>query len=245
VTRTAWYMGHSEDDVGDRAILVGDPDRIDRIAPRLQNARLLPVSRGLRTVTGTYGGARVTVAAFGMGAPIATIVLHELAHLGVTRFVRIGTAMHFAPAAPGDFLVSTAAVAYDGTSLSYADGDPSIPQADPDLVIALRSAVEERDAAVHSGTYATFDAFYRDMFGLDEAGRRRATEVRARMQKLGILATDMETAALLTAARALKVSCATLCLGTVDGLTQEKLGAEPLARGEALLFDAALAAIAA
>ena len=30
--KTAWYLGHSENQISDRAILVGDPDRIDRIA---------------------------------------------------------------------------------------------------------------------------------------------------------------------------------------------------------------------
>jgi uridine phosphorylase len=53
----------------------------------------------------------------------------------------------------------------------------------------------------------------------------------------------METSALLTAGEALGVACATLCLGTVDGISQEKLAAEPLALGEKLMFSIALDAI--
>ncbi|MCC7319671.1 MAG: hypothetical protein IT542_01710 [Rubellimicrobium sp.] len=244
MTRTAWYMGHSEADVGDRAILIGDPDRIDRIAPLLGEVRFLPVKRGLRTITGRFNGHRVTVAAFGMGAPIATIVLHELAHLGVRRLVRIGTAMHYPPARPGEFLVSATGIPHDGTSPGYG-GTPGVPvAADPALVARLVASVEARGAVARTGSYATFDAFYRDMFGIDPEGAAHAAATRARLIADGVLASDMETAALLTAARALGVECATLCLGTVDAITQEKLAPEPLAAGEALLFAATLAAIA-
>lgn len=243
MTRTAWYMGHSEADVGDRAILIGDPDRLDRIAPLMGDVRFLPVKRGLRTATGTHNGVRVTVAAFGMGAPIATIVLHELAYLGVRSFVRIGTAMHYPPARPGEFLVSETGLPFDGTSPSYG-GSPGTPvQADAALVGRLIEAVQARGGFARAGSFATLDAFYRDMFGIDLEGSARAAATRERLLGMGVLASDMETAALLTAARALGVACATLCLGTVDALTQEKLAPQPLAQGEALLFAATLAAI--
>ena len=48
--KTAWYLGHSENQISDRAILVGDPDRIDRIAELLAEPEFLPPKRGLRTV---------------------------------------------------------------------------------------------------------------------------------------------------------------------------------------------------
>lgn len=245
MTRTAWYLGHSEADVGDRAILIGDPDRLDRIAPLMEDVRFLPVKRGLRTATGMHHGARVTVAAFGMGAPIATIVLQELAHLGVRSFVRIGTAMHYPPARPGEFLVSEAGLPFDGTSPAYGGSTGAPVEADRALVGRLIEAVQARGGLIRKGRFATFDAFYRDMFGIDPKGSARAAATRERLLAMGVLASDMETAALLTAARALGVACTTLCLGTVDALTQEKLGPEPLASGEALLFDAALAAITA
>ena len=112
--KRAWYLGHSADAVGDRAILIGDPGRLPRIAEHLGDAAFLPVTRGLETLTGRFSGRRITVAAFGMGAPIAAIVLHELADLGVTRFVRLGTAMYLRPAAPGDLMISRDAIGFDG-----------------------------------------------------------------------------------------------------------------------------------
>ena len=65
--RRAWYIGCSEDDVGEAAILVGDRARIDRIADHLDPPIFLPENRGLRTVTGLRAGKRVTATAFGMG----------------------------------------------------------------------------------------------------------------------------------------------------------------------------------
>lgn len=242
--RRAWYLGHSADEVGDRAILIGDPDRVNRISALLDEPHFLPVSRGLKTVTGGYRGRTVTVAAFGMGAPIATIVLHELAELGIRQFLRIGTAMYFPPAGAGDFLISNSAIAFEGTSASYADGGGPFDAA-PDLVAHIERVVASARLTAMSGLYATFDAFYRDMFGTDDVGRRRADANRKTLASNGVLAVDMETSALLAAAAALDVGCATICLGTVDALTQEKLPREALQAGETQLFEIALAGLCA
>lgn len=55
----------------------------------------------------------------------------------------------------------------------------------------------------------------------------------------------METATLLTAGRVLGARTASLCLGTVDGLTQEKIGAGELEARERALFEIALEALTA
>ena len=240
--KTAWYLGHKAKDVGSCAVLVGDPDRVERIGKLLKDPLYLPVKRGLKTVTGHYNNTRVSVAAFGMGSPIATIVLHELADLGLSRFVRVGTAMHFPPAEPGGFLISRSALSFEGTSPSYAISDrPSV--ADPRLVADLEGAAVRNNTVATSGVFATFDAFYRDMFSLDPAGKAKVTQTRTMLRERGVLATDMETSALLTAAQALEVACSTLCLGTVDGISQEKLQPQALAAGEQLMFRIALDAI--
>ena len=59
--KTAWYLGHKANDVGSCAILVGDPDRIERIGSLLEDPVYLPVKRGLKTVTGTYNRTRISV----------------------------------------------------------------------------------------------------------------------------------------------------------------------------------------
>lgn len=241
--KKAWYSGHAADDLGESAILVGDPDRVDRIGALLDDPVFLPVKRGLKTVTGTWNGRKVSVAAFGMGAPIATIVLHEFADLGITRFVRIGTAMYFPPATGGAFLVSDTAIGFDGTSPAYGVPAGTVVAADPALADALARAATAAGEVPHQGLYATYDAFYRDMFGIDDTGNRRADKMRQDMAARGVMAVDMETSALLAAGQDLGLSVATLCYGTVDALSQEKLDADALDKGENQLFRIALNAI--
>ncbi len=116
-TSRAWYIGAKREEVGEAAILVGDPARIARIAEHMTDVTFLPEQRGLKTVTGTRNGTRITATAFGMGAPIATIVLHELYALGIRTFLRIGTAMALPPAKLGDFVLADGALRAEGTRL--------------------------------------------------------------------------------------------------------------------------------
>src|ERR1700747_274661 len=158
MSRSAWYIGCRQEDVGEAAILVGDRAPIDRIADHLDRPIFVQENRGLRTVTGLRSGKRVTAAAFGMGGPIAAIVLHELFDLGVRRFLRIGTAMVMPPAEAGDFVVADGAFRGEGTSHSYAPpGYPAV--ADFDLGVALRAALAKRGGRWRAGLFGTYDGF--------------------------------------------------------------------------------------
>src|ERR1700722_1890084 len=171
MSRHAWYMGCAEDEIGEAAILVGDRARIDRIAEHMEAPRFVEENRGLRTVTGLRAGRGVTVSAFGMGGPIAAIVLPELFDLGLRVFLRIGTAMVMPPARLGDFVLADGAVRGEGTSRSYAPiGYPAV--ADYDLSAALRAALIKRKAPWRAGIFGTYDGFYTEMFALS-AGEKR------------------------------------------------------------------------
>ena len=242
MTRSAWYIGCRADEVGEAALLVGDRARIDRIAEHLEAPQFPAENRGLRTVTGLRAGQRVTATAFGMGGPIAAIVLHELFDLGVRRFLRIGTAMATPPARLGDFVVAEGAFRGEGASLTYAPlGYPAI--ADFGLVAALAAELTRRAAPWKAGLFGTYDGFYTEMFSLSEGQAQPVESWRREIQRLGLIAADMETATLLVAGRRLGARVASLCLATVDGLTQEKLDADRLARSERDLFEIALDAL--
>jgi nucleoside phosphorylase len=75
------------------AILVGDPGRALMLAQKLlQQPKMSNHARGLWGYSGeTKGGNRLTVQATGMGGPSASVVLTDLAELGVRRAIRIGT----------------------------------------------------------------------------------------------------------------------------------------------------------
>jgi uridine phosphorylase len=239
----AWYLGIGADAVGEAAILVGDPARIPRLATHLHDARIVSERRGLRTVTGLHRGRRITASAFGMGAPIATIVLHELFALGVRAFLRIGTAMAMPPAALGSFVLADGALRAEGTSATYAPaGFPAV--ADFDLNARLRHRLAAGTRPWHAGIFASYDGFYTEMFALDADGRGPIERVRTEMERLRLIAVDMETAALLTAGRVLGARASSLCLATVDAASQAKLDAAALAEAERALFAVALDALA-
>lgn len=244
MSRNAWYIGCRDDQIGEAAILVGDRARIDRIAEHLEDPRFIEENRGLRTVTGVRAGRRVTASAFGMGGPIAAIVLHELFDLGVRHFLRIGTAMVMPPAKLGDFVLADGAVRGEGTSRTYAPiGYPAL--ADFDLGVALRTALTKRKASWRAGVFGSYDGFYTEMFALSSGEKQMIDGLREEIRRLALIAADMETATLLTAGRVLGARTASLCLGTVHGVTQEKIGAAEFEVREREMFEIALDAIVA
>lgn len=212
----AWYLNCEAAEVGDRAILVGDRGRVARVAARLDDVHWLNEDRGLTTATGTCDGCRVTVSAFGMGAPIAAVVLHELHDLGVRTFLRLGTVMALAPVRMGEAVIADAAIRRESTSATYApDGFPAA--GDFELGGALRTAATEAGLAWHAGLVASFDGFYTEMAG--------ALAEHERLRRLGVLAIDMETSAVLAVGRALGSRAASLCAATVDAASSARLAA--------------------
>ena len=95
------------------------------------------------------------------------------------------------------------------------------------------------------GPVRTYDGFYTEMFALRSDDRRMVDATRDEARRLGLIATDMETATILTAGRMLGARAASLCIGTVDGLIQAKIDASELAVRERELFEIALDALVA
>ena len=237
--KKAWYIGCSSQQIADRVILVGDPARVPRFAELLDDAKTLPVNRGLMTATGVYQGMGVTVCAFGMGAPIASIVMHELFVLGARIFLRIGTAIALPPIELGDFIIARKAQRHEGTSNAYAPTDFEAI-ADQDIIDATVSAVKENGHNSHVGNFASYDGFYRDMFSIEDSSNDRVEKNLANLGRQGVVAVDMETSALLTVGRVLGCKTGSLCLATVNSLKHQKINHTDLAIGERDLFTAAL-----
>ena len=242
MSETAWYLGCSAEDVAARAILVGDPGRIDLFAAELDEARSVGENRGLRVVTGSYRGTPLTVCAFGMGAPIAVIVLEELAQLGVRTVLRVGTVMTLLPEALGQLLLARAGIRGEGTSHTYLPADAPAT-ADPELLDAARAAVEALGERYRVGVVASLDGFYSQMFAARGDREEQVAEELARLARAGAAAVDMETAALLAVAPLVGVRAGSLCLATVDASTRQKLDGPERHEAEERLVRAALAVI--
>jgi uridine phosphorylase len=235
----AWYLGLERSQVVDRALVVGDRGRVDRIASRLDNPTFFAEERGLRTVAGSYRGTPMVAAAFGMGAPIAAIVLEELASLGAKAVLRVGTAMALPPSKLGELLLAEAALTGESTSATYVPhGFPAV--ADFGLQLACRAVLERGDCAWRSGLIASYDGFYTEMLPL-RPERRAGIESRVEeLCRLGFLAMDMETSAVLAVGRALGLHAGALCLASVAWEGAARLSEAEREAGEELLVEVGL-----
>jgi uridine phosphorylase len=151
-------------EVGKYVLLPGDPDRVLRIAKYLDNAKEIAFHREHRTWTGEYKGIRISATSTGMGCPSTAIAVEELANVGATHFIRVGSTGALQKGMSiGDLVVSTGAMRLDGTTKYYAhDSFPATP--DYYLTKALIEASivnqEKQDGRLFIGLSASSDAFY-------------------------------------------------------------------------------------
>jgi len=151
-------------DVGRYVLLPGDPDRVRRIATHLTDAREVVFHREYRTCTGTYKGITISATSTGIGCPSAAIAVEELANIGATHFIRVGSTGALQPAVKtGDLVINTGSMRNEGTSRFYAkEGFPAV--ADHFLTHALIQAAlalrAQREFALHVGLNSSDDAFY-------------------------------------------------------------------------------------
>jgi DeoD family purine-nucleoside phosphorylase len=178
-------------DYADACLLPGDPLRAKYIAETyFQDVRQVNGERGLLGYTGTYEGARVSVQGTGMGSPGATIVFEELIQLGVKTLLRVGTCGGLQLGQKlGDTIVAISAVSADATASHLVGNEPHAPTASWDLSHDAVHAALALGQPVHVGPVASSDLFYNPDGGQYE-----------RWSKRGVLAVEMEAAALFTVA---------------------------------------------
>lgn len=242
-TERAWYLRCAASDVAERGVLVGDRGRVLVAAELLDDARILNEDRGLTTATGTWRGTPVTVSAFGMGAAIAAVVLHELTALGMRSVVRLGTVLAVGKAQLGDLVVADSALRGEATSQTYVpNGYPAAP--DLDLTLALRDAARDSGRRTTTGMVASYDGFYSELFADPTMPSSKSVDV-AGLVRCGVVALDMESSAVLAIGRSLGVRSAVLCLASVDGRDHRKIEGSDRVRAEQDLLRAGLDALCA
>jgi uridine phosphorylase len=99
------------------AVLVGDPGRALMLAQALlEQPKMSNHARGLWGYSGqTPDGHELSIQATGMGGPSASLVLADLAELGVRRAIRVGTCTALDPGlGVGQLLAITEAHAWSG-----------------------------------------------------------------------------------------------------------------------------------
>jgi uridine phosphorylase len=170
------------------ALLPGDPARLDRIIPFLENVQEQTFSREYRSLTGEYKGVHILAMSTGMGGVSMGIAVEELSRIGVSAMIRIGSCGALQPkVGVGDLIIVNGAVRDDGASQTYIDPTfPAVP--DTGLMLACIQAAQENGIPFHVGIARSHDSFYTNI----------NEEINAYWSAQGVLGSDMETAALFT-----------------------------------------------
>jgi DeoD family purine-nucleoside phosphorylase len=178
-------------DYADAVLLPGDPLRAKYIADTyLEDVKQVNEERGLLGFTGTWQGKPVSVQGTGMGCPGATIVFEELIQLGSKKLMRVGTCGGLQPHhALGDLIVALTAVPADSTAMHLVDKEPHCPTAAWPLIHGAVHAAKELGQPMHVGPIVSSDVFYNP-----DGGQYQ------RWSERGVLAVEMEAAALFTVA---------------------------------------------
>jgi len=197
-------------DYAEACLLPGDPLRAKYIAETyLENVQQQNAERGLLGYTGQYGGKPVSVQGTGMGCPGATIVFEELIQLGVEKLIRVGTCGGLqSHHALGDLIVAISAVPADATAMHLVANEPHCPTGSWELIHGAVHVAKELGQPMHVGPIVSSDLFYNPDEGQYERWSRR-----------GVLAVEMEAAALFTVGAVRGVQ--TGCLLTVSDIVVE------------------------
>lgn len=214
-----------EGDVGRYVFLPGDPGRCESIANHFDNPVHIGMNREYNIWTGKLLGEKVSVCSTGIGGPSASIAMEELHQIGADTFIRVGTCGGIAlDVQPGDVVVATGAIRYEHTSLEYAPMEfPAVP--DFDITAALKAAGESLGYRIHTGVVQCKDSFYGQHSPDRSPVYYDLLQKWESWKRLGVKASEMESAALFVVAAALGVRCGS-CFHVVWNQEREKAGLE-------------------
>lgn len=211
------HINAQKGDIADTILLPGDPLRAKYIAENfLEDITCFNEVRNMLGFTGTYKGKRISVMGTGMGVPSISIYVHELMEeYGVKNLIRVGTC----GAIQKDVKVRDVIIAQSASTDSFQNRKlfgnfEYAPTSDFELLLSSYNEAKKKGLEVKVGNVFTADSFY------DEKGDVEM------MAKYGILALEMESAALFTISK--KFDARALAILTVSDhvLTGEATSSE-------------------
>lgn len=213
------HIGAKKGDFAKTVLMPGDPLRAKLIAENfLDNAVLVTETRGMYGYTGSYKGKRVSVMGSGMGIPSMGIYSYELFNFyGVDNIIRVGSAGSLSEQLDlFDIVAAMGACTNSNYASQYGLNGTFAPTASYSLLSTFADVCKSRDTQVHIGNVLTSDTFY-SANPLDSE----------KWKAMGVLAVEMETAALYMNAHyakknALAVCTISDCIGTDKEMTAQQ-----------------------
>ena len=199
-------------DFGKTVLMPGDPLRSKFIAENfLENPVLVNNVRGVQGYTGYYKGVKVSVMASGMGMPAIGIYSHELFNFfEVDNIIRVGSAGAIQENINlYDLVIAQGACTDSNFAAQFHVPGTFAPIASYKLLSEAVKAAEANGAVYHVGNVNSSDVFYGDHVGVPEG-----LDSVYGLKKMGVMALEMEAAALyMNAARYGKRA---LCICTIS-----------------------------
>lgn len=212
-SRRVYHLDLRPGDMPETVLVPGDVDRVQRIQASWEGSRRVAHRREFLSYRGSYRGVDLGVTSTGIGGPAMSIVVEELAAVGVRTLIRVGSCGGLRPGmGPGDLVVTKACLRLDGASAAYAPlGYPA--SADPDVFQALVEAAKESKVRFHTGITATVDTFYASQGRPGFRGYLPpgGGPTLADLKRLKIANIEMETATLLTLANLHDLRAGAVC----------------------------------
>ena len=228
------HIGAKTGEIAPVVLLPGDPLRAEFVAKTyftdpVCHSRV----RGMLGFTGTYKGARVSVQGTGMGVPSISIYAHELVNdYGARRLIRIGTCGAFRDdLAIGDVILAQAACTDSAVNKLRFGGSDFAPLASFGLLSKAADLAAKRGTRARVGSVLTCDVFYMqdpDWWKL--------------WARYGVLAAEMETAALYTIAAGFGVEALSILTVSDNIATNQSATTEQRQTGFTAMMEIALEA---
>jgi len=212
------HINATPDDIAKTVLMPGDPLRAKFVAENyFEDPVLFNNVRGVQGYTGKYKGERVSVMASGMGMPSIGIYSYELfSFFGVENIIRIGSAGSMSQSVKvRDLVFGMGACTNSAFADQYGLPGTFAPTADFDLLRRSVDIAEKMGLSYHVGQLFSSDVFYND-----------DAEVTNKWRKMGVLAVEMEAAALYMNAARLGKRALAICTISDSLITGEALSSE-------------------
>jgi purine-nucleoside phosphorylase len=212
------HIGAKQGEIAESILLPGDPLRAKYIAETfLEDAVCYNEVRGMLGFTGTYKGKRISVQGTGMGVPSISIYVNELIReYGVKNLIRVGTCGGIQKDVKvRDVIIAMTSCTDSNMNHLTFPGFDFAPCANFDLLKTAYEAGVNKGLHVRVGNILTADVFYRD--SMDPVKK---------LGEYGVLAVEMETAALYTLAAKYGVNALSILTVSDHIFTGEETTAE-------------------
>lgn len=202
----------------DTVLMPGDPLRAKMLADTyLSDVVQVNGVRNMLAYTGRFNGQRISVMGSGMGIPSVSIYAYELfSQFGVEQIIRVGSCGSVQPHVQlSELIIAMGACTDSNVNRKRLGGHDFAAICDYRLLERVVRQADRQKLPVHIGNIFSADLFYEPEARLFE-----------RMQKMGLLAVEMEAAGLYGVAAELGKKALTVLTVSDHILTGHKLSAQ-------------------